>query len=294
LQVRGVSAPALPASRCVLAPGPWSTLLEALCARFPNVAPGEWQRRLAAGLVRNLDGTAFAPDAPFYAGLVVCYTREVAAEPEVAGEVVLVHADERIVVADKPAGLPVMPTGPWLRQTLQWRVGAALGGVHVIPLHRLDRDTAGLVLLSVDPATRAAYQSLFRERLIRMEYEAVARPLPGQSWPLVRRSRLERGEPFFRMHEVEGEANAESHVDVLRRDERAWLYALRPVTGRKHQLRVHMAALGAPIRGDALYPAPRPGAGPLALLARALEFTDPLDGRRRRFVSARTLDPAWD
>jgi tRNA pseudouridine32 synthase/23S rRNA pseudouridine746 synthase len=248
-----------------------------------------WTSRLAAGEVFGADGRAFAVDAPYAAGTVVIYTRAVPTEQDIPGDVLVVHADSHIVVADKPAGLPVMPTGPWVRQTLQWRVLAALGLDEAVPLHRLDRDTAGLVLLSVDPATRGAYQALFRERRIRKVYEAFAPPLPDRVMPLVHRSRLERGDPFFRMHEVDGEANAETRIDVLERGDALWRYRLEPVTGRKHQLRIHMAGLGAPILGDALYPRIRPGAGPLALLARALEFTDPVTGAERRFDSTRDL-----
>lgn len=286
-----MTEPAAPSSRCVLGTGPWRSLHEALCARFPNVAPGDWLARLAAGRVLDAGGAAFAVDAPFTAGLVVSYTREVPDETQIPGEVLIVYADERIVVADKPAGLPVMPTGRWVRQTLQWRVLAALGLEAAVPLHRLDRDTAGLVLLSVDRASRAAYQGLFRARRIRKQYEALASPLPGRTWPLVYRSRLVRGDPFFRMRETDGEPNAETRLDVLERHPQCWRYRLEPVTGRKHQLRVHMAALGAPIRGDALYPEIGTVAGPLALLARALEFVDPVDGRTRCFESRRELDP---
>jgi len=289
-----LTSPAPPRSRCVLGTGPWRTLHEALCARFPNVPGDEWQARLAAGAVVGEDGRRFGVDAPFSAGLVIFYTRSVPHEVEIPGDVLIVHADTQIIVADKPAGLPVMPTGPWVRQTLQWRVLAALGLEDAVPLHRLDRDTAGLVLLSVDPGSRAAYQALFRERRIRKVYEALGRPLPGRTMPFVHRSRLEPGEPFFRMRETDGEPNAETYVDVLERGSTAWRYRLEPVTGRKHQLRVQMAGLGAPLLGDALYPEIRPDAGPLALLARALEFRDPITGLARRFESQRSLAAAGD
>ena len=97
------------------------------------------------------------------------------------------------------------------------------------------------------------------------------------------------------MHEVEGEANSETRVDVIERGERVWRYALEPHTGRKHQLRVHMAALGASICNDRLYPQLQAHDGdfrrPLQLLARGLVFVDPLNGQPRTFRSALSLDP---
>ena len=109
-----------------------------------------------------------------------------------------------------------------------------------------------------------------------------------------RNSRIGRGEPFFRMVELAGEANALSRVDVIEQRGDVWHYALEPVTGRKHQLRVHMAALGAPIIGDDFYPqvierAPEDYRQPLQLLARRLAFVDPLTGRQREFRSVREL-----
>jgi tRNA pseudouridine32 synthase/23S rRNA pseudouridine746 synthase len=99
------------------------------------------------------------------------------------------------------------------------------------------------------------------------------------------------------MREVEGAANSETRVDVLERGAGDWRYALAPVTGRTHQLRVHMAALGAPIRNDRYYPdladeAPDDYARPLQLLARSLAFEDPLTGEPRRFESRLELLPA--
>ena len=163
-----------------------------------------------------------------------------------------------------------------------------------MPLHRLDRDTAGLVLFSTNPDTRAMYQALFRERRIHKRYEALAPPLPHVEFPHTRTTRLVAGEPFFRMHEVDGAPNSETRIDVIARGDALWRYALAPVTGRKHQLRVHMAALGAPIAGDPLYPhvhhrAKGDFADPLQLLAKHIAFVDPLSGLERRFESERHL-----
>ncbi|RYD24715.1 MAG: pseudouridine synthase, partial [Verrucomicrobiaceae bacterium] len=182
-----------------------------------------------------------------------------------------------------------------VRETLLARLVRRLGNRDLVPLHRLDRGTAGLVLFSAHPDTRDAYQALFRERRIQKRYEAIARPLPGVAFPLERCSRIVKGEPFFRMHEVEGPANAHTRVELVSNRGPWWCYGLSPVTGRKHQLRVHMAALGAPIRNDPVYPglaaeAPDDYARPLQLLARSLAFVDPISGLGRRFESPRLLE----
>src|SRR5690606_7615224 len=153
-------------------------------------------------------GRELAITAPCRVGAEVHYFREVAGEPVVPFTETVVHADAHLVVVDKPHFLPVAPTGAWVRETLLTRLVERFGNPALVPLHRIDRETAGLVMFSADPASRGAYQALFRERRIRKHYEAVAAPLPGLCFPHVHRSRLERGEPFFRMREVPGDANS--------------------------------------------------------------------------------------
>jgi tRNA pseudouridine32 synthase/23S rRNA pseudouridine746 synthase len=160
----------------------------------------------------------------------------------------------------------------------------------LVPLHRIDRATAGLVLFSVRAQTRDPYQALFRERRIVKGYEALAPGLPQMEFPRCHRSRLVAGEPFFRMQEVEGPANSETAISVLDPNGPHWRYALSPRTGRKHQLRVHMSALGAPILNDPCYPLLQAAAAddparPLKLLAKTLAFQDPLSGESRQFES---------
>lgn len=282
-------------SRLQLPPGAWATVLDALCARFPSIDRATWLDRFARGRVLDVAGQPLAVDAAYRVGMEIRYFREVWDEPVIPFQIVVLHVDEHLVVVDKPHFLPVTPAGGFVRQTVLARLVEQFGNRELVPLHRIDRATAGLVLFSADPATRAQYQALFRERRIDKRYEALAQPLPHLSFPHVRRSRLERGEPFFRMTEVEGDANSETRMEVIEKGTKVWHYALEPVTGRKHQLRVHMAALGAPISNDGFYPtlqapAPDDHDRPLKLLAKSLSFRDPLDDRPRRFDSALTLD----
>lgn len=283
-----------PPSRLQLPPGPWQTLIDGLCGRFPRIDRATWLDRFARGRVQDRDGVALAPDTPYRCGEDIRYFREVPDETVIEARHVVLHADADLVVVDKPHFLPVVPAGRFVRETLLRRLIDELGNPALVPLHRLDRLTAGLVLFSANPATRDAYQALFRERRIGKQYEAWAAPLPAREFPLVHRSRLETGDPFFMMRDVAGEPNSETVVDVLERLSNVWRYRLRPLTGRKHQLRVHMAALGAPIAGDPLYPSVVPedgseGSMPLALLACGLQFDDPLDGRRREFRTSLSL-----
>jgi len=282
------------ASRLQLPPGDWPTLLDGLCARFPAISRAQWLDRFARGRVQDRDGRALAAADPYRVGLELRYFREVAGEAPIPFRETVLHADDDLWVVDKPHFLPVVPAGRHVAETLLARLRRASGNPDLVPLHRIDRATAGLVLFSASRRNRARYQALFRERAIDKTYEALAPALPEVAFPCVRRSRLVRGAPFFRMCEAAGEANSETRVDVIARNGDIWRYRLQPVTGRKHQLRVHMAALGAPIIGDTLYPRLQEAdaadfSRPLKLLARGLAFVDPVTGQRRAFTSRRDL-----
>ena len=225
-----------------LPPAPWATLIDGLCAHFPTVSREAWLDRFARGRVLDADGGALAPEAPHRIGLEVHYYREVADEPRIPFAETVLHVDEHLLVADKPHFLPVTPSGAHAHETLLARLVRRTGNPDLVPLHRIDRETAGIVLFSVNPATRAAYQALFRERRIEKHYEAIAPALPQLEFPLTRCSRIAPGEPFFRMREVDGDPNSETRIDVIERGEEWWRYGLQPITGKKHQLRVHMAA----------------------------------------------------
>jgi tRNA pseudouridine32 synthase/23S rRNA pseudouridine746 synthase len=273
-----------------LPPGPWPDLLSFLCERFPGIEPAVWMRRMQAGEVRSADGEVLGPQSPCRARLQVYYYREVPQETAVPGKETVLYRDQRILVADKPHFLPVAPAGRFLHETLLSRLRRATGIEDLVPVHRLDRETAGLVVFCIDPALRGRYQALFRERAVAKEYEAVAAAAPWLNFPLTRSSRIVSGLKFFTMQEAPGPANAQTRVDVIERGESFWRYRLAPVSGKTHQLRVHMLNLGLPILNDLLYPIVHPvGAEnfdrPLQLLAKRLAFTDPVSGELLQFES---------
>lgn len=274
--------------------GAWPTLLEFLVQRFPAVDGATWVARMARGEVVDGDGMRLTPDSPYRRGTCIFYYRELEAETPIPFEETILYQDERILVADKPHFLPVIPTGRFLHETLLVRLKKKTGLQHLTPIHRLDRETAGVVIFSHDIGSRGAYQSLFQQRLVEKTYEALAPTMQDLALPLVYRSRMVDGTPFFRMQEVAGEPNSETRIELIERRESCSLYRLHPLTGRKHQLRVHLAALGIPIINDTFYPDVYPCKGddlsaPLKLLAREIAFTDPLDGQQRRFESRREL-----
>jgi tRNA pseudouridine32 synthase/23S rRNA pseudouridine746 synthase len=281
----------LAASTLQLPPGVWPTVLDCLCEHFPAVSREQWLQRMARARVLDSAGQALTPDTAYRLGLEVHYYREVPDEAPIPFDEVVLHSDTDVLVADKPHFLPVMPAGGHVHETLLARLIRRTGNTALVPLHRIDRDTAGLVLFSANPDSRARYQALFRDRRIKKTYEAIAPALPDLEFPCTRRSRIIAGEPFFRMQEVEGLANSETRIEVIARSGEHWRYALRPVTGRKHQLRLHMAALGAPIRNDTTYPslvqrAAGDYSAPLQLLAKRLAFVDPISGVERNFASS--------
>ena len=282
------------ASRVGLPSGRFANVLAFLVERFPAVA--DWPGRLARGDVLDAAGRPLAADAPCAAGMLLWYWRDPPPETPIPFEVALLHRDDHLVVVDKPHFLPVIPGGRHLRETALVRLKQGLGIDTLAPMHRLDRDTAGVLVFVVRPHERAAYHALLRERAVHKVYEAVAPWRDGLALPLTCRHRLEQppAHGFMQMQVVPGEPNAETRVELIGRAGTLAHYRLTPRTGKTHQLRVQMSALGIPIVNDRIYPTLWPDAAPdyaqpLQLLAREIAFTDPVTGQARRFTSARRL-----
>ncbi|MFI9814729.1 RluA family pseudouridine synthase [Saccharothrix variisporea] len=273
--------------------GSWATLRDHLVERLPRVAPERIDSMLAEGRIYDLDGPV-AADAVYAPGTSVWFHRDLPEEVPVPFDVRVVYRDDAILVVDKPHFLATIPRGKHIVETALVRLRTQLGLPTLSPAHRLDRVTAGLVLFVIDPALRGKYQVMFKDRLVHKEYEAVAPHRPELELPTVVRSRIVKVKGVITAQEVDGPPNAETRVELVEHREGWGRYRLLPTTGRTHQLRLHMASLGVPIRNDDFYPVLREKplddfTAPLQLLAKVLSFTDPVTGVARRFESALTL-----
>ncbi|MDQ2587728.1 RluA family pseudouridine synthase [Saccharothrix yanglingensis] len=273
--------------------GTWATVRDHLVERLPRVAPERIDAMLAEGAVHDLAGP-LAPDAAYVPGSSVWFHRDLPDEVPVPFDIRVVHRDDAILVADKPHFLATIPRGSHVVETALVRLRTSLGLPHLSPAHRLDRVTAGLVMFVVDPALRGKYQTMFKDRVVRKEYEAVAPHDPALELPRTVTSRIVKVKGVITAQEVPGPPNAETRVELVGHRGGWARYRLLPSTGRTHQLRLHMASLGVPIRNDDFYPVLREKPlddfrDPLQLLAKVLEFTDPVTGEHRRFTSGLEL-----
>ncbi|WP_079075755.1 RluA family pseudouridine synthase [Streptomyces griseorubiginosus] len=275
----------------------WATVRDHLVARFP-VGAEVIDGMLDAGKIVDADGRPVRRDSVYVPGMFVWFHRELPEEERVPFTIDVIHRDDHLVVADKPHFLATTPRGSHIAETALARLRRELDIPTLGAAHRLDRLTAGLVMFTVRPKERGTYQSLFRDRRVTKEYEAVAPYDPTLTLPRTVRSRIVKERGVLAAQEVEGEPNAVSRIELLEHRDGLARYRLAPSTGQTHQLRVHMSALGVPILGDPLYPVvtnPVPTGDfrrPLQLLARTLQFTDPVTGHAHRFVSRRVLR-AW-
>ncbi len=277
------------------ADGPVPAVLDFLCRRFPEVMREDWERRIDAGRVLDEDGLPVTPDTPCIPGRRLFYFRENPDEPVIPFAEKILFQDDHLLVADKPHFLTVTPAGPFIEECLLSRLRRRTGIIDLAPLHRIDRETAGLVLFSVNLKSRGRYADLFRTGGVEKTYQAVSATVPpegGRIWEVA--GRIERGEPWFRMRIAPGPVNARTIMELVEVKEGRARFLLRLHTGRKHQLRLHMSSLGFAILNDRYYPALKPEspddfAAPLQLLAQGVRFRDPLTGEKREFAAAREL-----
>ncbi len=244
--------------------------------------------KVLAGDVFDADGTALSADTEMTAGAHVYLYRDLPDEVPVPYPMPVLYRDDNIVAVDKPHFLATMPRGSHVAQTALVRLRRALGLAELSPAHRLDRLTAGVLLFTARREVRGAYQGMFARGEVMKTYLAVSSVQPGLAAPQVISNRIVKQRGTLQARIEPGEPNAETRIEPLG----AGRYRLIPRTGRTHQLRLHMAAIGLPIDNDPLYPnvidvEPGDFTAPLRLIAHRLEFSDPLTGDRRCFVSSR-------
>ena len=274
--------------------GTWNTMLEFLVERFPFIDEDILIERLERGHIVSQTGASFTPDSPYQPEMFLFYYREIPNEPEIPFKEEILFKDEYIIVVDKPHFIPVTPSGRYVRESLLARLKHHYQSEDISPIHRLDRETAGVMLFSCNADIRGAYQNLFQKREVKKTYEAIA-SISYRTFPIIYKSRITQSEDtFFIMREEQGEPNSETSIDIIETKGDLARYQLAPVTGRQHQLRVHLMSLGFPILNDPFYPELLPSKGedysqPLQLLAKTIEFIDPISNETRFFESKQTL-----
>ncbi len=281
-------------SAIFLPDGDWQFVFDFLCEKFPGVARAEWQKRFESGLVLNANGEPIEIGQRYQAQKKILYYRALEKEISIPFEAEILFQDEHILVADKPHFLPVTPAGNFVQETLLVRLKRQTGIESLSPMHRIDRETAGLVVFVIKPSLRGAYQVLLQSDAVQKTYQAIAPFRAELEFPLQIKNRLQESAHFMQMEEVDGESNSQTQIELLQTNGEYAHYQLTPLTGKKHQLRVHMAGIGIPILHDTIYPlhqvaAPGDFSKPLQLLAQKIEFVDPISKIRHRFESKRKL-----
>jgi len=145
-----------------------------LCERFDNIRPEEWAHRFSQGWVLNAEGHALSALDPCPVGGYVFYYRQQPQEAALPEPASVLFEDELLVVADKPHFMPVTPSGPYVQNSLLVQLKQLTRCESLTPLHRIDRETAGVVVFCKRPSDRDAYHALFRQRQVHKLYEAIA------------------------------------------------------------------------------------------------------------------------
>ena len=270
------------------------TILQFLVHKFPAIRATDWVSRIDRGKVHFEDGPIISISTPYKPSTRVCYYRELPTEKKVPFEERILYEDDNILVADKPHFLTIHPVGNYINQTLVSRLKKKTGLSELNHAHRIDRLTAGLVLFTKKQELRKHYQTLFENSKVQKTYEALG-PIPKSgetNWHL--KNQLIKGNTWFLMAVGTGEPNSESYIKLIDEVDGFGLFELKPITGKKHQLRVHMCCIGSYILNDPRYPDLQDESEddytkPLKLLAKTLEFKDPITGKEMKFESKLSL-----
>lgn len=265
-----------------------SSAVSYVMRRFP--ADAAWfASRVEAGCVVGDDGAALTPSSPYVPGASVWFHRPIPDDDAAPIVLDVLHEDEWLIAVDKPHGLCSTPKGRNVRRSVVVAARCQFHHDEIAALHRLDRSTAGVLLLCKRAGDRGAFHRMFQERTVAKTYWAVAGVNERVGGAPVRvESRIRKIQGITQAFEEPGEVNAVTDVRLLRKFSDAtgdWgLYEITPLTGRTHQIRVHMNSLGLPLRGDRLYPLAledfdvEDPQNPMQLVARSMTFGHPMTG----------------
>jgi tRNA pseudouridine32 synthase/23S rRNA pseudouridine746 synthase len=274
---------------------PYPTILSFLVQRFPKVSHALWEQRIADHKVIDDAGSPITMATPYLPQKRIYYFREITSEPSIPLQEKILYQNDEILVACKPPFLPVTPSGPYVNECLLNRLLLKTGNSDIVPLHRIDRETSGLVLFSMNKKTRGRYAELFSKGHIEKIYEALSELTQcpeRREWTV--ENRLGRADVWFRNKVTAGPVNARSKIRLVEYEKNRARFLLYPTTGKKHQLRIHMSGLGFRIMHDRYYPALLDKqeddlSKPLQLTSRRVKFTDPISGQVMEFESERQL-----
>lgn len=274
--------------------GDFATVYEFMLFRFPRIAESVWRERFELNKVHFDNGEPVSLITPYQARRIIYYYREVVNEIKIPFKEDVLFENADFLVADKPHFLPVHPAGKFVNETLITRLCTKYGYDELGSAHRIDRSTAGLVLCVKHRSKRGLYQQMFREGAVKKIYLAAGK-LPAETgqtrWHI--KARMEPRDHFHMQIVPGGPVNSESIIKLIERRDGIGLFRLQPVTGKKHQLRVHLCAIGSGIIDDPLYSDYEEVEDdyhrPMQLLAHRLEFTDPVTGKQMEFKSKLSL-----
>ena len=267
------------------------TIFAYLCQHFPHIQTSEWQQRFSDELIYAADGEKLKIDSIYTPNSHIFYYRFLAHEIHVPFQHEILFENENLLVVDKPHFLTMTPTGQYVQETLLVRLKKQTGYEALTPIHRLDRETAGVVLFCKKPECRGIYQQLFADRKVQKIYHAIAAYRSEIIFPQTLQLHMEKGNPFYTMQtNAEKAQNTETFIELLEHNQQHAKYRLQPKTGKQHQLRVHLNYLGLPILNDPLYPmvahkADDDFSQPLQLLAKEIYFIDPILNQEMCFSS---------
>jgi tRNA pseudouridine32 synthase / 23S rRNA pseudouridine746 synthase len=271
------------------------TILQYLQLRFPHIDGKIWSDRINNGLICNSAGVNISQKTPYKAGMRLSYFREGQKEIKIPFREKVLFQNDHLVAVCKPHFLPVQPSGPYVAECLLNRLIKLLGNKQLVPLHRIDREAAGIVLFSANPDSRNIYHKLFAEGKVQKIYEAIG-TMPGDKmlneWLI--ENRIEASEKWPMMKNTEGPVNARTLIRKINEKDDWAKFRIEPFTGKGHQIRLHLLIIGSSILNDRYHPELQPEMpedfrNPLQLVARQMIFTDPISGKELKFTSSRKL-----